>query len=92
MNANLAVGMFRQSKLTLTDTHIRFFAPDVAVVHCDWSLVGTIDFDGKGTIPPRTHFPLFIVTKANGAWSIVVFQNVLFQPLPPGAIIGPVPK
>jgi uncharacterized protein (TIGR02246 family) len=92
MNANLAVGMFRQSKLTLTDTHIRFFAPDVAVVHCDWSLVGAIDYDGKGTIPPRTHFPLFIVTKANGAWSIVVFQNVLFQPLPPGAIIGPVPK
>jgi uncharacterized protein (TIGR02246 family) len=92
MNANLAAGMFRQSTLTLTDAHIRFFSPDVAVVHCDWNLVDAVDYDGKGTIPPRTNFPLFIVTKKNGAWSIVVFQNVLFQPLPPGAIIGPVPK
>ena len=92
MNANLATGMFRQSTLTLTDAHIRFFAPDVAVVHCDWNLVGAIDYDGKGTMPPRTYLPLFIVTKVNGAWSIAVYQNVLLQPLPPGAIIGPVKK
>ena len=43
MNANLAVGMFRQRTLTLTGTHIRFFAPDVAAVHCEWELVGAID-------------------------------------------------
>jgi uncharacterized protein (TIGR02246 family) len=90
MNANLAVGMFRQSKLTLTDTHIRFLAPGVAAVHCDWNLVGAIDYDGKGTIPPRTYFPLFVVTKEEGTCSIAIYQNVLLQPLPPGAIIGPV--
>jgi uncharacterized protein (TIGR02246 family) len=39
MNANLAVGMFRQSTLTLTDAHIRLFAPDIAAVQCDWDLV-----------------------------------------------------
>jgi uncharacterized protein (TIGR02246 family) len=89
MNANLAVGMFRRSTLTLTAAHVRFFAPDVAAVHCEWELVGAIDYDGKGTIPPRKYFPLFIVTKKNGNWSIAVMHNLLFQPLPPGAIIGP---
>ena len=89
MNANLAVGMFRQSTLTLTGAHIRFFTPDIAAVECDWDLVGAIDYDGKGTIPPRKYFPLFIVTKENGKWWIAVMHNLLFQPLPPGAIIGP---
>jgi uncharacterized protein (TIGR02246 family) len=89
MNANLATGMFRQSTLTLTAAHIRFFVPDVAAVHCEWELVDAIDYDGKGTIPPRKYFPLFIVTKEKGNWSIAVMHNLLFQPLPPGAIIGP---
>ena len=92
MNGNLAVGMFRQSKLTLTGTHIRFLAPNVAAVLCDWELVGAIDYDGKGTTPPRTYYPLMVVTKEKGNWSIAVFHNLLFQPLPPGAIIGPPPK
>jgi uncharacterized protein (TIGR02246 family) len=92
MNANLAVGMFRKSTMTLIDTRIRFFAPDVAAVHCDWDLVGAIDYDGKGTIPPRKYFPLFIVTKDKGNWTIAVMHNLLFQPLPPGAIIGPPTK
>ncbi|HEY6338559.1 MAG TPA: SgcJ/EcaC family oxidoreductase [Candidatus Sulfotelmatobacter sp.] len=92
MNANLATGMFRQSKLTVTSTQIRFFAPDVAVVHCDWDLIGAIDYDGKSIMSPRTYFPLFVVTRENGNWSIAVYQNVLLQPLPPGAIIGAPPK
>jgi hypothetical protein len=82
--------MFRQSKLAVTDMHIRFFAPDIAAVHCEWELVGTIDYDGNGTMPPRTYYPLMIVTKENGNWLIAIFHNVLFQPLPPRAIIGPV--
>ena len=31
-------GMFRQSRLTVVDTQIRFFAPDVAAVHCEYIL------------------------------------------------------
>jgi uncharacterized protein (TIGR02246 family) len=84
-------GMFRQGTLTVADAHIRFLAPAVAAVQCDWDLVGTIDYDGKGTTPPRKYFPLMIVTKENGTWLIAVFHNVLFQPLPPGAIVGPPP-
>jgi hypothetical protein len=30
-----------------------------------------------------------IVARENGNWLIAVYHNVLFQPLPPGAIIGP---
>jgi hypothetical protein len=30
-----------------------------------------------------------IVAKENGKWLIAVYHNVLFQPLPAGAIIGP---
>jgi uncharacterized protein (TIGR02246 family) len=52
-------GMFRQSKLTVVDTQIRFFAPDVAAVQCEWRLVGTIDYDGKGIIPPRKYTSLY---------------------------------
>jgi uncharacterized protein (TIGR02246 family) len=92
MNASLATGMFRQSTLSLTATRIRFLSSEIAAIHCDWQLTGAIDYDGKGTIPPRTYFPLFIVTKDNGNWSIALEQNLLFQPLPPGAIIGPPPK
>ncbi|HKV80243.1 MAG TPA: SgcJ/EcaC family oxidoreductase [Candidatus Sulfotelmatobacter sp.] len=85
-------GMFRQSTLTVTSAQIRFFAPGVAAVHCEWELVGTIDYDGKGTMPPRKYFPLMVVTKTDGKWLIAVYHNVLFQPLPPGAIIGPPEK
>jgi hypothetical protein len=76
----------------MTDARIRFFAPDVAAVYCEWELVGAIDYDGKGIIPPRKYFPLFILTKDKSNWTIAVMHNFLFQPLPPGAIIGPPPK
>jgi hypothetical protein len=62
-------------KVTIS-THVRFFAPDVAAVHCEWELVGAIDYDGKETISPRKYFPLFIVTKKNGNWSIAVMHNL----------------
>ena len=88
-HADLFAGMFRRSKLTVISTRIRSFAPGVAAVDCEWELVGAIDYDGKGIIPPRKYFPLFIVTKENGKWSIAVMHNILFQPLPPGAITGP---
>jgi len=89
-HAEAFAGMFNRSRLTVVSTRIRFFSSDVAAVQCEWELVGTIDYDGKGTIPPRTYFPLLIVTRAGGNWSIAVMHNVLFQPLPPGAIVGPV--
>jgi len=74
--ADAFAGMFRQSKLTVTGAMIRFFAPDVAAVQYEWELVGTIDYDGKGTIPPRTYFPFMIVTKRSGNLSIAVMHNV----------------
>jgi len=92
MNANLAVGMLMKRTMTLSHRHIGLFRLDVAAVHCEWELVGAIDYDGKATIPPRKYFPLFIVTRDKGNWRIAVMHNVLLQPLPPGAITGPPPK
>lgn len=84
-HVDVFTGLFRQRTLTVDVTHSRFLAADVATVQCDWDLVGTIDYDGKGTAPPRKYFPLIVVATENGTWLTSVFHNVLFQPLPPGA-------
>jgi uncharacterized protein (TIGR02246 family) len=92
-HAPVFAGMYRQSKLTVTATRIRFYAPGVAVVHCDWDIANTIDYDGQSIIPLRQYVPVLIVTKSNGKWWIADYHNVLIQPLPPGAaekIHGPV--
>jgi uncharacterized protein (TIGR02246 family) len=83
MNGNLAVGMFRQSKLTLTGTHIRFVSPGVAAVLCDWEIVGTIDYDGKSTMPPRTYYPLMVVTKEDGNGRLRFFTIFYSSPCRP---------
>jgi hypothetical protein len=72
---------------------IRFYAPGVAAVHCDWDMANTIDYDGHSIIPLRQYVPVLIVTKSSGKWWIADYHNVLIQPLPPGAaekIRGPV--
>jgi len=92
-HAPLFAGMFRQSRVAVSDIRLRFFTPTLAAVHCVWEVTGVIDYDGKGVIPPRTYLPLFVVTKDHGAWLVAIMHNVLVQPLPPGAeekIKGPV--
>ena len=69
-HAPLFAGMFRQSKVQVADVRIKFYAPTVAAVHCVWEMVGVVDYDGKGIIPPRTYLPLFILTKGDGKWSV----------------------
>ncbi len=92
-HAPFFTGFFRKSKLRVVDSRVTFYAPAVAAVHCEWEMSDVIDYDGKGTMPPRKYVPLFIVTKAEGVWQIAVMHNVLVQPLPPGVeekIRGPV--
>jgi uncharacterized protein (TIGR02246 family) len=59
MNANLATGMFRQSTLNLTGAHIRFFAPNVAAVHCEWELVGANRLRRQRNHTAERVFPAF---------------------------------
>ncbi len=84
-HAPLFAGMFRQSRVEVTDCRLRFYTPTVVAAHCVWSVVGIIDYDGKGIMAPRTYLPLFILTRDHGTWLIAVMHNVLVQPLPPGA-------
>jgi uncharacterized protein (TIGR02246 family) len=77
--------VFRDSRLTITDVHPRFIAPDIAVAHVRWSMVGAKTPTG---IPePREGIQTLVLTRQSGRWLISAFQNthsVPERPFPTG--------
>ena len=73
------------SKLTITDVQVRFLAPQVALAHARWSMVGAKTPSG---IPePREGIQTLVLTKQSNQWLIAGFQNtysVPERPFPPG--------
>jgi uncharacterized protein (TIGR02246 family) len=76
---------FKDSRLTMTATAIRFLAPDLAVVHPTWDLVGA-----RGPLnlerAPRKGIMIQVMKREGGRWWIVAAQNTDIVPLP-----GPAP-
>ena len=71
-------GMFRESKLSITEVDTRFLLPDVAISHVRWTMVGARA--PAGMPEPRQGIQTLVFTKASGHWLIAAFQNSLSIP------------
>ena len=67
------VFLFRESVLTITDVHVRLLTPTLAIAHVRWTMVGAKT--PPGVPEPREGIQLQVLTKANGKWLIMSFQN-----------------
>ena len=65
--------MFKDSTLTITEVQVRFLAPQIAVAHARWTMVGAKP--PPGVPEPREGLQTLILKKHAGHWLIDVFQN-----------------
>ena len=66
--------IFKNSRLTNSETIVRFVKPDVAVTRTFWSLVGHTTPTGE-TGQPRKGIITNVIVKQNEKWQIIVSQN-----------------
>jgi uncharacterized protein (TIGR02246 family) len=77
--------VFRESVLTIKDVDVKFPAPEMAIAHVRWTMVGARtpeDFP-----KPQQGIQTQLLQKQNGKWLIVAFQNtnaIPEMPLPQG--------
>jgi uncharacterized protein (TIGR02246 family) len=67
------VFVFRESTLTVKDVGIKFLAPEIAVAHVRWTMVGART--PKGIPEPQQGIQVQVLQKQAGKWLIAVFQN-----------------
>src|SRR6267378_2760549 len=66
---------FKDTHQTITDTKIRFIAPDVAAVDARWEMTGAKGPEGQD-IPLRKGLLNFVMTRTSGQWFITVMHNM----------------
>jgi uncharacterized protein (TIGR02246 family) len=66
---------FKDTHQTITDTKIRFIAPDVAAVDARWEMTGAKGSDSQD-IPLRKGLLNFVMTRTSGQWFITVMHNM----------------
>ncbi|HSD97394.1 MAG TPA: SgcJ/EcaC family oxidoreductase [Sulfuricaulis sp.] len=66
--------MFKNSRLTILDTSVRFPLPQLAIARSRWRLEGHVGPDGQA-LPPRTGILLNVLTVDDGSWAIIDSQN-----------------
>lgn len=71
--------IFKNSRLVMGDTSVRFLKPDVAVARSHWDLTGHTTRAGDAA-PPREGILTNVLVKSNGKWQIVVTQNTDIVP------------
>jgi uncharacterized protein (TIGR02246 family) len=65
--------VFRDSRLNVTDTSVRFLSPTIAIAHVRWTMTGA---KSPPNMPPPTEgIQIQILQKAAGHWLIQSFQN-----------------
>jgi uncharacterized protein (TIGR02246 family) len=69
-----ANGPFRSSTRETPEMHVRFLAPDVAIVHSRFHIYGDIDERERTSIGTR------VVRKLDGRWRTVAVQNTDLRP------------
>jgi len=81
--------VFKESVLKITEVHVRFLTPEIAIAHVRWSMTGA---KTPPNIPqPREGIQLQILTKRSNQWLIASFQNtnsipeVAFPTAPPAS-------
>src|ERR1700730_9850239 len=70
--------VFRESTLTITDVHVRFLNPAIAIAHVRWTMVGAKT--PPGVPEPRQGIQLQVLNKQAGKWLIASFQNTSSVP------------
>jgi len=66
--------VFRDSRLTITEVHVRLLTPVIAVAHVRWTLEGAKVPPGAPN-PPREGIQLQVLEKTGDQWLIESFQN-----------------
>jgi uncharacterized protein (TIGR02246 family) len=77
--------VFHESRLTITETSVRFLTPTIAVAHVRWTLEGART--PPGGPEPREGIQIQILQKTAGRWLIQSFQNtnaIPERPFPSG--------
>ena len=65
--------VFRESVLTITDVDVKFPAPETAIAHVRWTMVGART---PGALPkPQQGIQTQLLQRQKGKWLIVAFQN-----------------
>jgi uncharacterized protein (TIGR02246 family) len=65
--------VFRESVLTITDVDVKFPAPEMAIAHVRWTMVGART---PGALPkPQQGIQTQLLQRQKGKWLIVAFQN-----------------
>jgi uncharacterized protein (TIGR02246 family) len=65
--------VFRDSRLTVTETSIRFLTPSIAIAHVRWTMTGA--HTPAGMPEPREGIEIQTLRKTAGHWLIESFQN-----------------
>lgn len=66
--------IFKNSRLTTSDTAIRFPTPDFAIARSRWYLEGHTSPEGAA-LPPRNGILVHLIALTEGKWSIIDSQN-----------------
>ena len=69
-----ATGPFRSSVRKTPEMHVRFLAPDIAVLHSRFWIDGEVLHDALST-PSRESVGMRVVHRIGGRWRIVATQN-----------------
>jgi uncharacterized protein (TIGR02246 family) len=75
LHAPLFKTIFKDSRLSVTETRVRLIRPDVASVDVKWTMTGARDPHGNPW-PEREGLLNWIVTDHDGAWLIDVSHNM----------------
>ena len=73
--------VFRESVLTITDVHVKFPAPEMAIAHVRWTMVGA--HTPEALPKPQQGIQTQLLQKQSGKWLIVAFQNTNALPETP---------
>ncbi len=66
--------MFKDSVLTIKETHVKFLRPDIALAHVLWETKGDVIPERKPGAP-RAGIFTWIIEKRSGKWLIIASQN-----------------
>lgn len=66
--------VFRESRLSITEVHVRVLEPHIAIAHVRWKMEGAKAPPGAPA-PPREGIQLQVLRRAGDRWLIESFQN-----------------
>ena len=80
-HAQVFATFLSESHLNITDTQIKFFKADVALLHSSWEIVGQKSPDGEHQLH-KNGILTALTTYKNNTWQIVALHNTGTIPLP----------